>query len=122
MAPRTRPARAQGDHGGAHGSRPVRSAQSGRRFPRPSGGPPVMFFFPGPAQLLGYLLQFRRRPPIPSRAKMTVICNLMKAQALDREICTLVAMGAIVPMDPLWDPGVFIQFIFWFPRRLASGV
>ncbi|MEQ2271485.1 hypothetical protein XENORESO_004947 [Xenotaenia resolanae] len=38
MGPRPRPARAQGDHGGAQGSRPVRSAQSGRRFPRPSGG------------------------------------------------------------------------------------
>ncbi|MEQ2230831.1 hypothetical protein ILYODFUR_033306 [Ilyodon furcidens] len=44
MAPRPRPARAQGDHGGAQGLRPVRSAHSSWRFPRPSGGPPVMFW------------------------------------------------------------------------------
>ncbi|MEQ2188561.1 hypothetical protein GOODEAATRI_016321 [Goodea atripinnis] len=38
MAPRPRPARSQGDNGGAQALRPVRAAQSGRRFPRPSGG------------------------------------------------------------------------------------
>ncbi|MEQ2173025.1 hypothetical protein GOODEAATRI_027490, partial [Goodea atripinnis] len=37
-APRPRPTRAQGDHGVAQGLRPVRSAHSGRRFPRPSRG------------------------------------------------------------------------------------
>ncbi|MEQ2182906.1 hypothetical protein GOODEAATRI_027071, partial [Goodea atripinnis] len=37
MAPRPRPARAQGDHGGAKGSQPVWSAQSSHCFPRPSG-------------------------------------------------------------------------------------
>ncbi|MEQ2169046.1 hypothetical protein GOODEAATRI_020875, partial [Goodea atripinnis] len=37
-APRPRPTRAQGDHGGAQSLRPVQSAHSGRCFPRPSRG------------------------------------------------------------------------------------
>ncbi|MEQ2173337.1 hypothetical protein GOODEAATRI_031149, partial [Goodea atripinnis] len=37
-APRPRPTRAQGDHGGAQGLHPVRSAHSSQRFPRPSQG------------------------------------------------------------------------------------
>ncbi|MEQ2188721.1 hypothetical protein GOODEAATRI_017886, partial [Goodea atripinnis] len=37
-APRPRRTRAQGYHGGAQGLHPVRSAHSGRRFPRPSRG------------------------------------------------------------------------------------
>ncbi|XP_032403374.1 uncharacterized protein LOC116709131 [Xiphophorus hellerii] len=68
----------------------------------------------------GYRLQFRRRPPIPGRVRMTAICDPVKAQALNQEICTLLAKGAIVPVDPLLDPGGFYSMYFLVPKKTGG--
>ncbi|XP_029998122.1 uncharacterized protein LOC115424868 [Sphaeramia orbicularis] len=68
----------------------------------------------------GYHLQFRRRPPVPGRVRMTVICDPAKARALNHEICTLLAKGAIVPVDPLLDPGGFYSKYFLVPKKTGD--
>lgn len=68
----------------------------------------------------GYRLQFRRRPPTSGRVRMTVIHDLAKAQALNREISTLLAKGAIVPVDPRRDPGGFYSKYFLVPKKTGD--
>lgn len=48
---------------------------------------------------------------------MTVIHDEAKAQALTQEISTLLAKGAIVPVDPLRDPGGFYSRYFLVPKK-----
>lgn len=67
----------------------------------------------------GYRLQFHHWPPTPGRVKWTVIYDPEKARALESELATLLDKGAIVPVDPLRDPGVFIPGISWFRRKPA---
>ncbi|XP_037830295.1 uncharacterized protein LOC119616813 [Kryptolebias marmoratus] len=55
----------------------------------------------------GYVLQFCRRPPVPSQVRMAIIRDQVKAQALSDEIDALLAKGAILPVNPLQDPGGF---------------
>ena len=55
----------------------------------------------------GYELQFRRRPLAFSRVKMTVVNDLAKPLALDQKLSTLLAKGAIKPVDPLLHPRGF---------------
>ena len=47
----------------------------------------------------GYSLQFRRRPLAAGLVKHTVISNPVKAAALDQELDTLLAKGAIEPVE-----------------------
>ncbi|XP_072319724.1 uncharacterized protein [Eucyclogobius newberryi] len=68
----------------------------------------------------GYNLQFRRRPPVPGRIRMTVIQDSAKAQALSQEIRTLLDKGAIVPVDPLLDPGGFYSRYFLVPKKTGD--
>lgn len=48
----------------------------------------------------GYRLQFRRRPQISGQVKITIIRDLVKAQALDQELSALLPKGAIKVVDP----------------------
>lgn len=68
----------------------------------------------------GYRIQFRRRPPVHGRVKMTIIRDPVKAQTLENEIGTLLAKGAIVPVDPLLDPGGFYSRYFLVPKKTGD--
>lgn len=68
----------------------------------------------------GYRLQFHRRPPIPGRVKWTVIHDPVKARALESELATLLDKGAIVPIDPLREPGGFYSRYFLVPKKTGD--
>lgn len=69
----------------------------------------------------GYQLQFRRRPTVPGRVRWTVIRDPAKSRALVQELSTLLDKGAIVPVDPLRDPGGFYSRYFLVPKK-AGGL
>ncbi|KAK7895505.1 hypothetical protein WMY93_020830 [Mugilogobius chulae] len=68
----------------------------------------------------GYRLQFRRRPPVFGRVRMTIIQDPAKALALDQEISTLLVKGAIVPVNPRLDPGGFYSRYFLVPKKTGD--
>ncbi|XP_020780058.2 uncharacterized protein LOC110159790 [Boleophthalmus pectinirostris] len=68
----------------------------------------------------GYQLQFRRRPPVPGQVKMTIIGDTVKAHTLAQEIRTLLDKGAIVPVDPLLDPGGVYSRYFLVPKKTGD--
>lgn len=47
----------------------------------------------------GYELQFQRQPPAAGWVVMTIIRDLVKAQALVWELCTFLEKGAITQVD-----------------------
>ncbi|XP_014834349.1 PREDICTED: uncharacterized protein LOC106912030, partial [Poecilia mexicana] len=51
---------------------------------------------------------------------MTVIHDQAKAQALSHEIDALLAKGAILPVDPLQDPGGFYSKYFLVPKKTGG--
>lgn len=51
---------------------------------------------------------------------MTVISDPVRAQALSDEIDTLLVKGAIVPVDPLLDPGGFYSRYFLVPKKTGD--
>ncbi|XP_037537940.1 uncharacterized protein LOC119414894 [Nematolebias whitei] len=51
---------------------------------------------------------------------MTVIRDQVKAQALNYEIDALLAKAAIVPVNPLRDPGGFYSKYFLVPKKTAA--
>ena len=51
---------------------------------------------------------------------MTVIHDQVKAQALSQEIDTLLAKGAILPVNPLRDPGGFYSKYFLIPKKTGG--
>ena len=63
----------------------------------------------------GYELQFRRRPLAFSRVKMNV--DPAEALALDQELSTLLAKGAIEPVDPLLHPREFYSRYFLIKKK-----
>lgn len=65
----------------------------------------------------GYRLQFRRRPHIPHRVRVTIIRDPVKARALDQELATLLAKGAIEAVDPLQQPRGFYSTYFLVPKK-----
>ncbi|XP_030219303.1 uncharacterized protein LOC115548682 [Gadus morhua] len=65
----------------------------------------------------GYELQFRRRPLAFSRVKMTVVNDPAEALALDQELSTLLAKGAIEPVDPLLHPRGFYSRYFLVKKK-----
>ena len=65
----------------------------------------------------GYELQFRRRPLAFSRVKMTVVNDPAEALALDQELSTLLAKGAIEPVDPLLHPRGFYSRYFLIKKK-----
>lgn len=68
----------------------------------------------------GYRLQFRRRPQISGRVKMTVIRDPLKAQALDQELSSLLAKGAIEAVDPLLGPRGYYSTYFLVPKKTGG--
>ncbi|XP_074533298.1 uncharacterized protein LOC141796211 [Halichoeres trimaculatus] len=68
----------------------------------------------------GYKLQFRRRPPLSSRVKSTVISNPAKALALDQELSALLAKQAIEAVDPLAHPRGFYSTYFLVPKKTGG--
>ncbi|XP_059932108.1 uncharacterized protein LOC132475134 [Gadus macrocephalus] len=68
----------------------------------------------------GYELQFRRRPLAFSRVKMTVVNDPAKALALDQELSTLLAKGAIEPVDALLHPRGFYSRFFLIKKKDGS--
>ena len=68
----------------------------------------------------GYKLQFRRRPPTASRVKMTIIGDPAKALALDQELSTLLAKGAIEAVDPLSHPRGFYSTYFLVAKKTGG--
>ena len=65
----------------------------------------------------GYELQFRCRPLAFSRVKMTVVNDPAEALALDQELSTLLAKGAIEPVDPLLHPRAFYSRYFLVKKK-----
>ncbi|XP_037536617.1 uncharacterized protein LOC119413633 [Nematolebias whitei] len=68
----------------------------------------------------GYRLQFRRRPRISGRVKMTVIADPVKAQALDQELSALLAKGAIEAVDPLQQPRGYYSTYFLVQKKTGG--
>lgn len=68
----------------------------------------------------GYRLQFRRRPPTSGRVKMTIIRDPAKALALDQELSTLLAKGAIEPVDPQEHPRGFYSTYFLVEKKTGG--
>lgn len=68
----------------------------------------------------GYKLQFRRRPYISDRVKMTVISDPVKALALDQELSALLAKGAIEAVDPLLQPRGYYSTYFLVPKKTGG--
>lgn len=68
----------------------------------------------------GYKLQFRRRPHISRRVKVTVISDPVKAQALDQELSALLAKGAIEAVDPLQQPRGYYSTYFLVPKKTGG--
>lgn len=68
----------------------------------------------------GYKLQFRRRPPAFGQVRVTRIRDPGKARALRLEILALLEKGAIVPVDPLLDPGGFYSRYFLVPKKTGD--
>jgi len=69
----------------------------------------------------GYKLQFRCRPPVFSRVKMTTINDPAKEVALNQELSVLLAKGAIEPVDPILEPGGFYSTYFLI-RKKGGGL
>lgn len=65
----------------------------------------------------GYKLQFRHRPPCSGRVTMTIISDPAKALALAQELSILLAKDAIVPVDPLLQPGAFYSTYFLVSKK-----
>ncbi|KAK7905160.1 hypothetical protein WMY93_017767 [Mugilogobius chulae] len=97
-----------------------RSAQPDRQPPRPSRGRGGRKLWVLTTLSQGYRLQFRRRPPAFGRVRWTVIHDSAKAQALCKEISTLLEKGAIVPVDPRLDPGGFYSRYFLVPKKTGD--
>ncbi|XP_043992837.1 uncharacterized protein LOC122842759 [Gambusia affinis] len=68
----------------------------------------------------GYRLQFRRRPHISHRVRVTVITDPVRAQALDQELSALLAKGAIEAVDPLRHPGGYYSTYFLVPKKTGG--
>lgn len=68
----------------------------------------------------GYHIQFHRRPPVPGRVKWTVIHDPVKRRTLALEIATLLAKGAVVPVDPLKEPGGVYSRYFLVPKKTGD--
>nr|XP_061795427.1 uncharacterized protein LOC133586985 [Nerophis lumbriciformis] len=68
----------------------------------------------------GYVLQFRRRPPVSRRVRVTTVSDPARALALSRELSSLLAMGAIEPVDPRACPRGFYSTYFLVPKKTGG--
>ncbi|KAL2087971.1 hypothetical protein ACEWY4_016799 [Coilia grayii] len=65
----------------------------------------------------GYRLQFRRRPPMHSGVRQTVVNDPRQAEALEGEVQLLLNKGAIEMVDPIVHPGGFFSVYFLVPKK-----